>query len=45
MTDLITTALVRLDDDLGADKHDVIRALAASRRERRARHRRRPARR
>ncbi len=29
MTDLITTALVRLDDDLGAEKHDVIRSLAA----------------
>ncbi|MDO9456975.1 PTS sugar transporter subunit IIA, partial [Nocardioides sp.] len=29
MTDLITTALVRLDADLGADKHDTIRALAA----------------
>ena len=28
MTDLITTDLVRLDADLGADKHDVIRALA-----------------
>ncbi|HTW13542.1 MAG TPA: fructose-specific PTS transporter subunit EIIC [Nocardioides sp.] len=28
MPDLITTALVRLDADLGADKHDVIRALA-----------------
>ncbi|WP_160008230.1 PTS sugar transporter subunit IIA, partial [Nocardioides sp. AX2bis] len=29
MTDLITTDLVRLDAALGADKHDVIRALAA----------------
>ena len=29
MTDLITTALVRLDEDLGAEKHDVIRSLAA----------------
>ena len=29
MTDLITTDLVRLDADLGSDKHDVIRALAA----------------
>jgi PTS system fructose-specific IIC component len=29
MTDLITPALVRLDADLGAAKHDVIRALAA----------------
>jgi fructose PTS system EIIBC or EIIC component len=28
MTDLITTALVRLDEDLGAEKHDVIRSLA-----------------
>src|SRR5690349_21713954 len=28
MPDLITTALVRLDADLGADKNDVIRALA-----------------
>jgi PTS system fructose-specific IIC component len=28
MTDLITSALVRLDADLGAEKHDVIRALA-----------------
>ena len=28
MTDLITTDLVRLDADLGADKHEVIRALA-----------------
>lgn len=28
MSDLITTALVRLDADLGTDKHDVIRALA-----------------
>jgi PTS system fructose-specific IIC component len=28
MTDLITTDLVRLDADLGTDKHDVIRALA-----------------
>ncbi|SDC62165.1 PTS fructose transporter subunit IIABC [Nocardioides lianchengensis] len=28
MSDLITSALVRLDADLGADKHDVIRALA-----------------
>lgn len=28
MTDLITADLVRLDADLGADKHDVIRALA-----------------
>ena len=28
MTDLITTDLVRLDADLGAEKHDVIRALA-----------------
>lgn len=29
MTDLITTDLVRLGADWGADKHDVIRALAA----------------
>jgi fructose PTS system EIIBC or EIIC component len=29
MSDLITTALVRLDADLGSEKHDVIRALAA----------------
>ena len=29
MTDLITTELVRLGADWGADKHDVIRALAA----------------
>ena len=28
MTDLITADLVRLDADLGGDKHDVIRALA-----------------
>jgi len=28
MTDLITRDLVRLDADLGSDKHDVIRALA-----------------
>jgi len=28
MSDLITPALVRLDADLGTDKHDVIRALA-----------------
>ena len=28
MTDLITAALVRLDEDLGADKHAVIRSLA-----------------
>ena len=28
MTDLITRDLVRLDADLGTDKHDVIRALA-----------------
>jgi PTS system fructose-specific IIC component len=28
MTDLITAALVRLDEDLGSEKHDVIRALA-----------------
>jgi PTS system fructose-specific IIC component len=28
MSDLITTALVRLDEDLGGEKHDVIRALA-----------------
>jgi fructose PTS system EIIBC or EIIC component len=28
MSDLITHALVRLDADLGAEKHDVIRALA-----------------
>ncbi|PVG82697.1 PTS lactose transporter subunit IIC [Nocardioides gansuensis] len=28
MTNLITTPLVRLDADLGTDKHDVIRALA-----------------
>ena len=28
MSDLITSALVRLDADLGAEKHDVIRALA-----------------
>jgi PTS system fructose-specific IIC component len=28
MSDLITRSLVRLDADLGADKHDVIRALA-----------------
>ncbi|WP_244927471.1 fructose-specific PTS transporter subunit EIIC [Nocardioides sp. W7] len=28
MSDLITTALVRLDANLGSDKHDVIRALA-----------------
>ena len=28
MSDLITTALVRLDEDLGAEKHDVIRSLA-----------------
>jgi fructose PTS system EIIBC or EIIC component len=28
MTDLITSALVRLDADLGAEKHDVISALA-----------------
>ena len=28
MSDLITTELVRLDADLGSDKHDVIRALA-----------------
>jgi fructose PTS system EIIBC or EIIC component len=28
MSDLITTALVRLDEDLGQEKHDVIRALA-----------------
>ena len=29
MTDLITVDLVRLDADLGTEKHDVIRALAA----------------
>lgn len=29
MTDMITTDLVRLDADLGGEKHDVIRALAA----------------
>jgi len=29
MSDLITSALVRLDADLGTEKHDVIRALAA----------------
>ncbi len=29
MSDLITSALVRLDADLGPEKHDVIRALAA----------------
>jgi len=29
MSDLITPALVRLDTNLGGDKHDVIRALAA----------------
>jgi len=29
MTELITADLVRLDVDLGSDKHDVIRALAA----------------
>src|SRR5262245_6759970 len=28
MSDLITPALVRLDEDLGAEKHDVIHALA-----------------
>ena len=28
MTDMITTDLVRLDADLGSDKHEVIRALA-----------------
>jgi hypothetical protein len=28
MSDLITVALVRLDADLGTEKHDVIRALA-----------------
>jgi len=28
MSDLITTALVRLDEDMGGEKHDVIRALA-----------------
>src|SRR3954447_15779773 len=28
MSDLITRALVRLDADLGVEKHDVIRALA-----------------
>jgi fructose PTS system EIIBC or EIIC component len=28
MSDLITPALVRLDEDLGSEKHDVIRALA-----------------
>ena len=28
MSDLITAALVRLDADLGTEKHDVIRALA-----------------
>ena len=28
MSDLITHALVRLDADLGTEKHDVIRALA-----------------
>ncbi|HET7431388.1 MAG TPA: fructose PTS transporter subunit IIA, partial [Nocardioides sp.] len=28
MSDLITTALVRLDEDLGSEKHDVIRSLA-----------------
>jgi fructose PTS system EIIBC or EIIC component len=28
MSDLITTALVRLDEDLGHEKHDVIQALA-----------------
>ena len=27
MSDLITTELVRLDADLGSDKHDVIRAF------------------
>ena len=30
MSDLITRDLVRLDADLGAEKHDVIRALARS---------------
>ena len=45
MADLITADLVRLDADLGSDKHDVIRALAGRRRRRRARQRRRPARR
>jgi PTS system fructose-specific IIC component len=29
MSDLITSTLVRLDADLGSEKHDVIRALAA----------------
>jgi fructose PTS system EIIBC or EIIC component len=29
MSDLITSGLVRLDADLGSEKHDVIRALAA----------------
>src|SRR5215218_4807335 len=29
MSDLITADLVRLDANLGSDKHDVIRALAA----------------
>ena len=45
MSDLITTDLVRLDVDLGSDKHDVIRALAEVVGGRRPRHRRRPARR
>ncbi|MBJ7529732.1 MAG: PTS sugar transporter subunit IIA, partial [Nocardioides sp.] len=30
MSDLITADLVRLDADLGSEKHDVIRALAAT---------------
>ena len=42
---MITEDLVRLDADLGADKHDVIRALGRHRRRRGAGHRRRPARR
>ena len=45
MTDLITADLVRLDADLGADKHDAIRALAAVVGVRRAGDRRRPHRR
>ena len=45
MSDLITPDLVRLDADLGTDKHDVIRALAKWSRRCRARDLARPARR
>ena len=39
MAQMITESLVRLDADLGSDKHDVIRAMAARRRRREGRRR------